>query len=290
MRIVLAVGRDGTLLRAGKTLGVAHSTVGRRVNALEQHLGVQLFARTPEGFIPTGSGQDLISVAEGMEEEVLGLEGRIRGRDAQLQGPLRVSTGDAFFYGFEDAFSAFTKRYPKIDLTITTTSEQVSLTRREADAVLRLSDSPPETLVGRKVGYVQFAVYASPSLVERVGAGSPLSAYPWLGWDRRENRRWFDAWLAKQAPGAKIVLRMDNHTLLRAHAVRRGMGVQILPCFVGDPDVDLVRIAPLDPLFRLDLWLLTLPELRTNSRVRAFLDHMAEALGQHKAALAGDEP
>lgn len=287
MRFVLAVGRDGTLLRAAKTLGVAHSTVGRRLIALEEHLGVQLFARTPDGFVATTAGEDLIAAAERMEGDVLSAEGRVLGRDDQLQGQLRVSTGDAFFYAFDDAFATFTARYPNIDFTVTTTSEQVSLTRREADAVLRLSNGPPENLVGRKIGYVQFGVYASPSLIEAIGAEAPLNAFPWLGWDRRENKRWFDSWLANHAPGAKIVMRMDNHTLLRAHAVRRGMGAQILPCFIGDPDPELVRIAPLDPTFRMDLWLLTLPELRTNSRVRAFLDHMAEALGAHREALAG---
>ena len=72
-----------------------------------------------------------------------------------------------------------------------------------------------------------------------------------------------------------------------AHAVRSGIGVQILPCLLADAEPLLQRIAPLDDLFRLDLWLLTLPELRTNSRIRAFMEHMAEALSAHRPALTG---
>lgn len=72
-----------------------------------------------------------------------------------------------------------------------------------------------------------------------------------------------------------------------AHAVRRGIGAQILACFLADPDPALRRIAPLEEMFRLDMWLLTLANLRTSSRIRAFMDHMAEALTAHRDALAG---
>jgi DNA-binding transcriptional LysR family regulator len=287
---LLAIARDRTLLRAAATLGVAHTTIGRRLKTLEDQLGVRLFDRTPEGLIPTAAGRDLAAVAEHVEGEVLSAEGRVLGRDAKLRGTLRVSTVDTLFYGFESTFTSFMARYPSIDLTITTSSERVSLTRRDADVVLRLSNAPPENLVGRKVGYVQFAVYAGQTLVERVGEGARLSDYPWIGWDGGQNWLWFEEWLAQNAPGAKIVLRIDYKGLLIAHAIRSGIGAQILPCFLGDPDPLLHRIIPLDETFRLDLWLLTLPELRTNSRIRAFMDHMADGLGAHRAALAGEGP
>lgn len=288
LRYVLAIARDRTLLRAAATLGVAHTTVGRRLKSLEDQLGVQLFNRTPEGLIATAAGQDLVAVAEHVEGEVLSVEGRVLGRDAQLQGKLRVSTVDTLFCGFESCFTSFMARYPSIDLTVTTPSERVSLSRREADVVLRLSNTPPENLVGRKVGHVQFAVYAGQTLVDRVGDGAPLGDYPWIGWDGGENWRWFEGWLAENASDAKIVLRMEYKALLVAHAIRAGIGAQILPCFLADPDPLLHRIAPLDETFRLDLWLLTLPELRTNSRVRAFTEHMADALSAHRAALTGE--
>ncbi|MDJ0657806.1 MAG: LysR family transcriptional regulator [Xanthomonadales bacterium] len=287
LRYVLAISRDRTLLSAAAKLGVAHTTVSRRVKALEDQLRVRLFDRTPDGFIPTAAGEDLVAAAERMEDQVLAAEGRVLGRDARLRGALRVSTADILFQGFPDAFASFIARYPSIHLTVATSSEPASLTRREADTVLRLSNAPPEHFVGRRIGHVQFAVYASGELVEQVGEGAPLSAYPWIGWDERQDFRWFDQWLASNAPGAKTVFRLDNNTLLRGHAIRAGMGAQILPCFLADPDPDLQRIAPLDDTFRLDLWLLTLAELRANSRVRAFMGHMADALGAHRDALAG---
>ncbi|MEX1362482.1 MAG: LysR family transcriptional regulator [Nannocystaceae bacterium] len=290
LRYVLAIAREGTLLRAAAAVGVAHTTVGRRLRTLEDQLGVRLFDRTPDGLVATAAGEDLTAVAEQVEEQVLAAEGRVLGRDAQLRGPLRVSTFDALFYGFEAAFTAFMSRYPSVDLVVTTSRDEVSLTRREADVVIRLSSAPPQTLVGRKVGYVQFAVYASRALVEHVGDQAALSDYPWIGWEGGPNLRWFEGWLEHNAPGAEVVLRMDYEAPLVAHAIRSGIGAQILPCFLADPDPLLQRIAPLDDRFRLDLWLLTLPELRTNSRVRAFTQHMADALTEHRDALAGRVP
>lgn len=290
LRFVLAVARHRTLASAGEALSVAHTTVGRRLGALEKQLGVRLFDRTPEGLIPTAAGEDLTQVAEQVEGEILAAEGRVVGRDAQLKGRLRVSMVDVLFTSFDTAFLSFVERYPGIDLTVAISRETVSLTRREADVVLRLSSAPPETLVGRRIGHLQFGVYAASSLVEKVGVDRPLQAFPWIGWDGGPNASWFDGWLADNAPGATIVLRIDDRGMLMAHAIRSGVGVQILPCVLADAYPDLERIAPLDPIFRLDVWLLTLPELRGNSRIRAFMEHMGEAISANRAALAGTGP
>ena len=287
LRYVLTIQREGTLVAAARTLGVAHTTVGRRLKTLEARLGVRLFDRTPDGLVPTGAGEEVIAVAEEMEGQVLAMEGRVMGRDAQLRGELRVSTTASLYASFTDAFTSFTARFPEVDLTLFITDDTINLARREADVVLRSSNAPDDVLFGRKVGTIQFAAYASEALVRELGEEASLEAYPWIGWDRRHEWGWFDDWLRARAPEARIVLRMNNNFTAVAHAVRRGVGAQILPCFVADPDPALRRIAPLEELFQVGLWLLTLPELRTNSRVRALMTHLAEALVPQRALLAG---
>lgn len=84
------------------------------------------------------------------------------------------------------------------------------------------------------------------------------------------------------------MMRLDDRGVLMAHAVRAGMGVQLLPCVLADPDAQLCRIAPLDESVRLGAWLLTLPESRTNRRVRAFMAHMGEALAAGRHTLQGE--
>lgn len=290
LRYVLAVRRAGSLSQAATSLGVTHTTVGRRIRAIEEQLGVQLFDRTPEGYVSTVAGQDIAEVAERVEDEVLSVEGRVLGRDAQLRGQLRVSTLDFIFAHFHAAFSSFVARYPSVQLTVTAPTDQVSLTRREADVALRMSNSPPEYLIGRKVGRIEFAVYASKTLAERIGANASYGDFPWISWDERLTPSWLDPWLAQHAPGAKVVLRTDGSTSVLRKCVSAGIGVHFLPCFEADADPSLRRVGKVETDFGRDLWLLTLPDLRGNTRIRAFMDHMEEALRASRAAMAGTGP
>ena len=284
LRFVLAIGRAGTLSAAGDRLGVTHSTVGRRLGRLEAQLGVRLFDRTPEGFVPTTAGVELIATAEELERHILRAEGRVKGQDTQLEGALRVSTLDWLFEVFVDAFASFRERYPRIELTVTCTETEVSLFRREADVALRMTNHPPETLVGRRIGAIEFAVYGHQRF-----AGRPWSEVPWLHWDERLDAyvRWMDGWLAKDAPGAPLALRIGENTLVRRASLLAGLGVHPLPCWDGDRHPELVRLGPVLDAFTRQCWMLTLPALRNTRRVRAFLEHMGEATREHPA-LAGE--
>jgi DNA-binding transcriptional LysR family regulator len=287
LRYVLAIARGKTLSRAAESLGASHTTVGRRVRAIEQALGARLFDQTPDGFVPTSAGQDIAEVAERMEAEVLALEGRVLGRDVRLQGSLRVATMDILFRCYRDAFASFLARYPSVELTVTSSNDEVSLTRREADVALRMTNSPPEYLVGRKVGRVDFAVYGSRALVERMGPDAGYGDYPWIHWDERLNMRWLDEWLARNAPGARIAMRMDVSSMVLREAVAAGLGLHFLACSEGDADPALTRVGPVDPRFGRDVWLLTLSDLRSTSRVRAFMDHMDESTRASRTGAGG---
>lgn len=274
---VLAIAREGNLSRAAATLSVTHTTVSRRLQRCEDQLGVRLFDRTPDGFLPTAAGEDVIATAERMETEALSVERRVMGRDAELRGPLYFSTIDFLYPLLHDALSVFLERYPRVELTITTPLDPVSLRHREADVVLRISDAPPEGLIGWRVGQMDCAAYASPALVARVGADRPLKDYPWLSMDRRLNQPHFDRWLQQNAPGARILARIDENALLTRRMVTMGLAVSFFPVFEAEL-LGLTAVSPILKEFTTDLWLLTMPELRQTSRVRAFLDHMAPAL------------
>ena len=277
LRYVLAVSRDQSLSLAGSRLGVSHTTVGRRVRAIEDALGVRLFDRTPDAFVTTAAGQDIADVAEKVEAEVLLLEGRVLGRDAQLQGRVRVATMDMLLRKCLRGFSSFMTRYPSVDLTVTSSEENVSLLRREADVALRLTNKPPEYLVGRRVGRVSFCVFGERRLVERIGKDAQYNEFPWLHWDERLDMRPIDEWLQQNAPKATIAMRIGTSggTAFR-EAIATGIGVQFLATFEGDDDPRLARIGRPIPQFEHDIWLLTLPDLRNTNRIRAFMDHLED--------------
>lgn len=278
LRYVLAIARHQTLSAAGDALSVTHTTVGRRLKSLEEELGVRLFHRTPDGFMPTPAGQDIVEVARETEVEVLSLEGRLLGRDAKLSGELRVATMDIFLGGFPHVFGSFCERYPDVNLTVVASNEEASLTRREADVALRMTDTPPPYLVGRKLGRIRFGAYASRELVESRGEDAPWADYPWIWWDERMNLGFLDEWLQKRAPGAEILMRVNVDSVLLRRMLESGVGASLISVFEGDAHPDLVRLGPPIEEFARTLWLLTLPELRHTSRVRAFMDHVEEAL------------
>jgi DNA-binding transcriptional LysR family regulator len=274
LRYVLAIARDRTLSRAAERLKATHTTVGRRLKTIEQSLGVRLFDPTPDGYVATSAGREVIDSAERVEAEMLALEARVLGQDSQLEGKLRVSTLDLLFRQYHQAIASFIERYPRVELTLTTTDAEISLLRREADVVLRLTNTPPEYAVGRRIAEVPFGLYASRALVERVGVGAKLSEFPFIHWDERLEPRWLDQWIAEHAPGARIALRIDTSMTMLSDLVRSGIGAHFLARFEGDADPSLVRLAEGEPKFNRGLWLLTHSELRSTSRVRAFMEHI----------------
>ena len=280
LRVVLALARHGTLSRAARELDATHTTVGRRLRALEDSLGARLFDATPDGFVLTTAGQEVLEVATRTEEELLALESRVLGGDVRLSGALRVTTMDILFRRYRGAFTSFAARHPDVALTLQCTDNEGSLTRREADVALRMTNSPPESLVGRKIGSVDFAVYASARLAEQVGRDAEYGAYPWIHWDERRAARWLDAWLSENAPEARIALRVDVSSFVLREIVASGVGVHFLATSEGDSDERLVRIGPIAAHLSREVWLLTLPELRRNARVRAVMDHMVEVTAQ----------
>lgn len=216
LRYVLAVAREGTLSRAAARLGVNHSTVSRRLSALSEQLGVRLFERLPEGYVPTPAGEDVVRVAARLEDDVLSLEGRVLGRDAELRGGLVVTTTDALARRLIPEVGEFVQRYPKIDLELSVDYGLMNLGKREADVAVRLTNAPPEHLVGRKVARMEFALFASKSLLDRRGRDAPLDSFPWVAWTETAGARLTEAWMQEEVPSARIVCRFDHAITLTA--------------------------------------------------------------------------
>lgn len=277
LRFVLAVVRAGTLTGAAKSLGVNRTTVGRRLHALEASLEVRLFDEHPEGLLATEAGQELVEAATRVEAELLAVGSRLAGRDLLMQGELRISTLDFVYECFSGAFRDFIQAHPGLELSVLTTDEEVSLRRREADVALRMKDLPPETLVGRRLGQVEFGIYGARSLVAEFGPDAPLEAYPWLRYDARDDGRGLDPWYRKYAEGAKTAMGFDGYGVMR-HAVRDGLGLHFLPRFDAERFTDLQRVGPdHDPPTR-TLWALTLPALKVSYKVRALMEHLDAAI------------
>jgi DNA-binding transcriptional LysR family regulator len=274
--------------KAAAGLGVNHSTVSRRIAAFESRLGVRLFERLRNGFALTRAGEEVFGSASRVQEEIDTLERRVLGEDARLAGPIRFTLPDHMAEFLMPDLTAFIDRYPEIELDVAVSFAQLSLSEREADVALRITQSsPPEGLVGRRVAAHASAAYATPAYL----AGHDLAADPptarWLGWDDLVP---FPRWVKESAlPQIPVRGRFD-HPQLQIAGVRCGAGIAKLPCFVGDSDPALVRVPPGSLDSRWIVWLLTHRDLRATARIRAFLDFLFEVLQRERPLLEGRRP
>lgn len=277
LRVVQAIAKAGSLAGAGRGLGASHATVFRRLNAIESRLGVALFERSRSGYAPTPAGEDLAAVAERVEAEVLGAERRVVGRDMRLSGTIRVTTTDTLLMGLlSPIFAGFQQAHSDIVLEVAVSNQLFNLSQRDADVAVRPSSSPPEHLVGRRVGVIAQAVYA------RVG----VPPDNWVGPDRHLGYAALDTWMAENGANERCRYRVDTMFGMLA-AARDGLGRAVLPCYLADADPALVRLGEPIPELATDLWLLTHPDLRRVARIRAFMAYVAEALRSCEPSLAG---
>lgn len=284
---VLAIAEGGSLSGAARRLGVSHATVFRRLGAIESGLGIRLFQRRRTGYTPTPAGEDVAAAAKRIESEVLGVERRVAGRDLLPSGSLRVTTTDTLLEGLLSPIVAeFRRSYPDISLEIAVSNVLFSLSRREADVAVRPTLSPPENLVGRRIGTLGQAVYGSADRHTRSGDAPDLSAFEWVGPDEGMAYTQLASWMSAQGLNGQCRYRVDTLQGMRA-GVRDGIGVAVLPCYLGDGDERLVRLTDALPELATELWLLTHPDLRRVARIRAFMELIAAAIGRMERVLAG---
>ena len=152
LRYALAIARDGGLARAAETLAVNHSTVFRRLNAIEAKLGVKLFERLQGAYQPTDAGLRVLAAAERMEAEALSLDRELTGGDARLSGELRVTSSETLaFSALTLEIARFRSHHPGIRVELIVDNRQVDLSRREADVALRATRPRQGGLFGRRL-------------------------------------------------------------------------------------------------------------------------------------------
>lgn len=282
LRFALSLARGGAVRSAARALGVSHSTVLRRLAALERSVGARLFERRPDGWALTAAGQDVCETAEALEDVVAGLERRVEGRDLRPAGPVRVTLPDPLLPPLLPIFRELRAACPDIEVTLDGGAVYRDLAQREADLALRIAASPPPELVGRRLGWVETGVYASRAYLAALPAKrrTDLAALDWIGFEQGSSML-FEAWRAANVPGARIALRATTPWAQR-DAVSAGLGAAIVPCMAGDaePEWQLVRALPRE--VGAPLWILSHADLRTTARVRLVRDHLADAIVQRK--------
>lgn len=278
LRLFLDVARLGGLSAATSTTGLSAATLGRRVTALEQQIGEPLFVRRQTGYQLTPAGEELLRRAEDVEAAMLDLT---RWRDGAVgKRIVRVSAGtwtSAFLarrigelWHVDDGIRVeLATAYPKLDIG-----------RRAADLGIRSERPVDPNLAGRQVGRVAHAIYSGLNLINGIEAGLFVGTTGDAA--NIASARWLMA-----HHGDRIGVRGNDVQSVR-ELVAAGAGLSVFPCFVGDSDDRLVRVATPIPELDTEQWLVSHHEDRHRPEVRLVADRIAKLLKEHGPLFRGE--
>jgi DNA-binding transcriptional LysR family regulator len=280
-RAFLAAAEEGTLSAAARVLGTTQPTVGRQVAALEEELGVTLFARVGGRLQLTDSGLELLEHARAMAEAAARVSLAAAGQSTALTGRVTLTASEAISaFWLPPVLAELRAEHPGITVDVLAANDLRDLHRREADLALRNVRPTRPDLVARRLRDATAGLYAAPSLVQRVGGldqPADLARTELLAFDRGE--------LMLQAlveAGAPVT--MDHFPVVTANhlvqwaMVKAGVGVGFMMVDVGDAEPGVVRVVEGFEL-QVPTWLVCHRELRTSRRLRLVFDRLVAALG-----------
>ena len=277
LTVILAICRSGSLSGAARALGQNHSTIFRKINAIEDKTGVRFFERLPDGYAMTDAGNSAMRYAERIESEVHALSREVLGQDMRLQGKIRVTAPEGMTTQIIPAMLAdFCRQHPEVSVEIAGGHGALDLTRREADVAIRATKKPPDASLGRNVCDFRFAIYSSPKYLKR-NKGKPMHEQQWCMIPG------VIEWLVpqvfkKKEQAERQVVFASNTTLAVINATAAGMGFTLMPCYMGDTDKRLVRVGDPIEALTIELWILTHPDLRYTARVKALIAYLYDVL------------
>jgi DNA-binding transcriptional LysR family regulator len=292
LSLVLALSRERTLAATAEKLGVDLSTVFRRLNALETRLQVRLFDRHARGYQLTPAGERAAGTAERVETELLALDRDISGRDQQLSGVVRVTASETFSYAvLPPLFARFHELHPQIRVVLSIDNRVMDLSRREADVALRVRRPVDPDLFGRKLTDVAWAFFGAregAAPLRRTGRGFNFDRHTVIGWDEPA-RIIASEWISAHVPLERIHYR-SNSLVNQLMAVRAGLGIALLPCYLGDRDEGVRRVSGVLPDLSSELWIVTHGDLKNTARIRAFLEFVGDAVAAARRSFEGQSP
>jgi DNA-binding transcriptional LysR family regulator len=279
LRIFLAIARAGTLLGAARALGVNHTTIARRLSALEGALEADLFVRQTTGTVLTPEGERLLVPAERVENAVMAASDAAGGGRAGLTGTVRIGAPDGFGTGFLAAqLPALAARHPGLGLELVPVPRSFSLSRREADVAVTMERPREGRLVARKLVDYALGLYAAPAYLDRHGVPATREAlreHQLVGYVDdllySPSLDFRDEVLKGWRPSVAVATAMGQ-----LMAVAAGAGVGVLHNFMARPRSDLVRVLPEVSIAR-TYWLVWHEDLRTTRRVMAVANFIADA-------------
>lgn len=269
LRIFLAIARVGQILAAAKVLHLNHATVARRLDALEESLGVKLFERRTTGTVLTVAGESLLTRVERMESELLQADAALPTTGNAVSGIVRVGAPDGFgTFHLAAELARLANQHPGLTIQLVPLPRTFSLSRREADIVVTIERPKLGKVIVKKLTDYSLSVYAAKSYLEREGLIRTQSDL---------TDKLFITYVEDIAYSRALDYTSELGKLMKRHyecgsvvaqmeAVRAGEGIGILHDYAAALYPDLVRILP-DMRFSRTYWLMSHPDTHDTRRV-----------------------
>ena len=237
-RFFLATSKAGSFSKAASELGVTQPTISRRIESLEQRLGVRLFDRLPSGVGLTSEGESILGAANHIERAVLEIQRNVLGSDQRLEGPVRISVTDGLAaYWLTPQLQEFQTKNPGISIEFQCSIDPADVLNMESDLSIRFRMPEAPDLIAVKLGTLHFVPWASPAYLKRHGTPQKpedLVKHRLLDHFSYYNDQgdWSD-WFAL-ARAANLICYRTNSSASMLSAIQNGLGIGLLPTYVGD--------------------------------------------------------
>jgi DNA-binding transcriptional LysR family regulator len=284
LRFFLRAAQAKTLAGAARAMKSEHTTVGRRLSALERSLGAPLMMRGPDGLRLTPLGVAILPHVEQLARSV----DAIRALAASEETRVRLAIPSGFSSLFARGIAQLRTLHPTLLLELVSGSRSSDLKKGEADLAIRSGPSEDSELVTRKLCDLGWALYASPLYLERRGAVSnhdDLTGHDVVGFDDALGTVAGAHWLSQRCAGANVVLRSREMTDMLAAGVG-GAGLVVLPCMLGDQEPLLERLTP-EVVATSKLSLVYRREARVSAHLRVVVRFVTDTLHEHAARIRG---
>jgi DNA-binding transcriptional LysR family regulator len=290
LRHFLAVARHGSTIAAAKALHLSQSTVHRRLAELEQRLGRHVVIRHATGYRLTEFGNELLPLATKVEEAVASLERHLIVANDAPTGSVRVTCSESIGYRLMQSslLETFHNRHPGLRVELIMSDRFLDIAKGDADVAIRAGVPNEETLVGRKIADVPWALYCSHTYLERHGRverAEDIDRHSVIEFDGDIRDHHAAQWLRSVAPRATVVARSNTVAGLMM-TVKSGAGLAPLPMPLAGREVDLVCVFGPVPGLYSQIYLLTHPDLRHTPRIRAFFDFIITELDNVRPVLS----
>jgi DNA-binding transcriptional LysR family regulator len=289
LRHFLAVARQGSTIAAAKSLRLSQSTVHRRLAELEKRIGRHVVVRHATGYRLTEFGSELKPFVEQVEKAVTALERHLLAADHSPTGSIRLTCSESIGYRLVQSqlLQRFHDRHPGLRVELIMSDHFLDIAKGEADVAIRAGIPNEETLVGRKIADVPWALYGSRAYLDRYGRLArieDIDGHAVIGFDGDIKDHHAAKWLRSVAPSANIVARSNSVPGLLM-SVKSGAGLSPLPMPLAARESELERVIGPVPGLYSPIYLLTHPDLRHMPRIRAFFDFVVEEYDQIRTVL-----